>query len=273
MERYRPEFGYKYPDRTDQHMIDVPHQVDTHFDENFNYYDKSKTYKFKRFWLNVLLHTIVFPINVIRHGLKIYGRKEFKKHWNEYKNGAITICNHVIWWDYICVMQTIRPHLEYMMAWPVNFEGPNRKLIRLVGGVPIPTTLRALAKWNGAMNDILQDGNLLHVYPEGSMWFYYYKLRPFKKGAFTYAVKNNKPIIPMAISYRKPKGLERLFHKKDAALINMHIGEPIYPNMELPKEECVMDLLTRSHIKVQELMGITKDDPDYNPHHCFEVKE
>jgi hypothetical protein len=38
---YKEEFGFKYPDRSDQHMIDVKHLHDVCFDENYEYLDKS----------------------------------------------------------------------------------------------------------------------------------------------------------------------------------------------------------------------------------------
>ena len=45
---YKEDLGYKYPDRSDEHMISVKHLRDTHFDEHYNYLDKSLWYKFKR---------------------------------------------------------------------------------------------------------------------------------------------------------------------------------------------------------------------------------
>ena len=62
------------------------------------------------------------------------------------RDGAITICNHVFRWDYICVMKGIRPHLQYHPGWAGNYEGKDRTMVRLVGGIPIPAgNLPALA--------------------------------------------------------------------------------------------------------------------------------
>ena len=38
---YRHNLDIVYPERSDEHMITVKHLRDTHFDENYNYYDKS----------------------------------------------------------------------------------------------------------------------------------------------------------------------------------------------------------------------------------------
>ena len=112
---YKEDLGYVYPNRSDEHMISVKHLRDTHFDVNYNYYDKTFFNKVKRFVLRIALYLVGFPVCTIRHGLKIYGRENLKKHKELLKNGAITICNHVFMWDYICVMKAIRPRLEYLM--------------------------------------------------------------------------------------------------------------------------------------------------------------
>ena len=74
---YRHNLDYVYPDRSDEHMIEVKHLRDTHFDENHRYYNKTFGYKILRFFLSVALYLVVWHVVTIRHGLKIYGRKEF----------------------------------------------------------------------------------------------------------------------------------------------------------------------------------------------------
>ena len=77
--QYREDLGYKYPERSDHHMIDVKHLRDTNFDENYLYYDKRPWTKFKRGVLWVLLNTVVFLIVTIRHGLRIHGKEILKR--------------------------------------------------------------------------------------------------------------------------------------------------------------------------------------------------
>lgn len=94
---YRHNMHYDYPERSDQHMIEVKHIYDTNFDENYKYLDKSGFYKFKRGVLWVLLYILVFPLCFFLHGLRIEGRKNLKENKKLLKNGAITIANHVMW--------------------------------------------------------------------------------------------------------------------------------------------------------------------------------
>ena len=261
--QYREDLGYKYPERSDHHMIDVKHLRDTNFDENYLYYDKRPWTKFKRGVLWVLLNTVVFLVATIRHGLRIHNRKILKKHKELLKNGAITICNHVFMWDYLCVLKAIRPKMQRLIAWKTNFEGPNGPLIKWVGGIPVPTdNFRAMSKFKKAIDQVLEDGEWLHVFPEGSMWFYYPDIRPLKPAVFKFAVNHNKPIIPMAISFRKRKGIMRLFSKNPLA--DLHIGEPLIPDLTLEKNEAINKLHKEAYKVMQELVGIKEGDPTYN---------
>lgn len=260
---YKEDLGYVYPERSDQHMITVKHIRDCTFDENYNYYDKTLWNKFKRGVLWVLLNTIVFPLCTCVHGLKIEGKKNFKKHKKLYKNGAITICNHVFLWDYLCVLKAIRPHLQYLIAWKTNLEGPNGPLIRWVGGIPVPTdNIRAMVKFKNAVMNVLSDNKWLHVFPEGSMWYYYPDIRPFKPAVFRFAVDADKPILPLSISFRKRRGFYRLFGKKPCA--TLHIGEPLLHDKTLPRLEAALELQKRAYHTVQVMNGINPGDPTYN---------
>lgn len=260
--RFKPDISrYKYPEKTDEHMIDVKHQVDTNFDENHRYYNNTFIYHFARFFVNILLHIILYPFMYFRYGVKVEGRKNVRKA-KKLKGSVMTICNHVFMMDYVVVAQALRPKLQYFMAWPVNFEGPNRNFIKIMGGVPIPKKLKAIKTFEKSIDDIVKDGHWLHVYPEGSMWFYYSKIRPIKKGCFKTAYKHNLPILPMAISYRPRKGLFALYNKKEP-LVTIKVGELMYINEELDKHEAIFDVQKRAYHEMQILAGITPNDEDY----------
>ena len=260
---YRHNLDYKYPDKSDEHMISVKHLRDTHFDEHYNYLEKGLWHKVKRVALWISLNLVGFLAATIRYGLKIHGRENLRKHKDLYKNGAITICNHVLMWDYLCVLKAIRPHLQYHPGWKTNFEGPNGPLIRWVGGIPIPTdNIRAMVKFQKAIDEVLESGKWLHFFPEGSMWFYYPDIRPLKKAIFKFSVKLNKPIIPITISFRPRTGIWKLLGKKPCA--DLHIGEPILPDTSLPMAEAIDKLHKEAYHIMQVMNGINPGDPTYN---------
>ena len=260
---YKHDLDYVYPEKCDEHMISVKHLRDTHFDEHYQYLEKGFWHKVKRVALWISLNLVGFPVATIRHGLKIYGRENLRKNKELFKDGAITICNHVLMWDYLCVLKAIRPHLQYHPGWKTNFEGPNGPLIRCVGGIPIPTdNIRAMVKFQRAIDEVLDTGKWLHFFPEGSMWFYYPDIRPLKKAIFKFSVKHNKPIIPITISFRPRKGLWKLLGKKPCA--DLHIGEPILPDTSLPMDEAIDKLHKEAYHIMQVMNGINPGDPTYN---------
>ena len=260
---YRHNLDLTYPERSDEHMITVKHLRDTHFDENYEYLPKGFWHKVSRGVLWLALNLVAFPVCSLRHGLKIYGRKNLKKHKKEFKDGAITIANHVFMWDYLCVLKAIRPHLQYHPGWKTNFEGPNGPLIRWVGGIPVPTdNIRAMAKFQKSIGQVLEAKKWLHFFPEGSMWFYYPDVRPFKKAIFKYAVRHDKPVIPIGLSFRERKGIFKLFGK--APCVDLHVGEPLYVDKALSQAEAIDKLHAEAYHVVQGLVGVKLGDKNYN---------
>ena len=259
---YRHEFNFNYPERSDEQMVRIKHVKDVNLDENYPYLDKSFWFKFKRAILWLFM-PIGFLICTIRHGVKIHGRKQFKKYKKEFKNGAITIANHVLLWDYVCVLKAIRPIMQYHPSWKANIEGPNANIIRAAGGIPIPTdNVRAMAKFQKAIGEVLKDGKWLHFFPEGALWPYYPDIRPLKKAVFKYAVRYNKPVIPITISFRPRKGIMKLFGK--TPLVDVNIGEPLYPDTSLPFHEAIDKIHKEAYHVMQVMVGVNPGDPTYN---------
>ena len=245
---------YHFPEDTSAHYLKVKMDRGIVFDKNYPYVDKSFSFRFKRFWVRLLLRIIVFPLAKIRFGIRIYGKVNIKQHKRLLANGAITIANHVFMWDYICIMKAVHNFKwPYLLSWDKNVNGDSGPLVRMVGGIPIPENdNEATLAFMKDMKQLLDEGNFLQIYPEGSMWEYYSRIRPFKRGAASFAIKNNKPILPMAFSYRKPSWFRRkLFHQ--LALVNLSIGEPILPNSELERTAQVDDLTRRAFEAVCKL--------------------
>lgn len=260
---YRHNLNYTYPEQSDAHMLKIKKKKDVKLDDKYPYMPRGILYKTARvfYWLG--LNLIVFPLCRFTHGLRIYGKENLKKHKKELSGGAITISNHVFMWDYLCVLKAIRPHLAYFPAWKTNFEGSNRHLIRLSGGIPVPEdSARALIKFNEAIEEVLKSGKWLHFFPEGSLWFFYPDIRPLKKAVFKYAVRYEKPIIPITMSFRPRKGIMKLFGKKP--LVDLHVGEPIYPDASLHPFDAADEMHRRAYHIMQIMNGILPTDPTYN---------
>ena len=256
---------FPYPEDTAGHYLEVTMDRGIVFDKDYPYVDYSKGFAFKRFWVRLLLRIIVFPMAKIRLGIRIKGKENLKNYKKYLDKGAVTVANHVHMWDYICVMKALHNFKwTYLLAWNKNVNGPDGPLVRMVGGIPIPEKEpEAMTAFNHSIKKLLKDGNFLHIYAEGSMWEYYRPIRPFKNGAASIAIKNDRPILPMAFSYRKPGWIRRkIFHQ--IALFNLNIGEPLLANPDLDKTAQIDDLTMRAHQSICKLAGFD-DDNIYPP--------
>ena len=207
---------YPYTEYTDGHYIVVKSDNGAVFDKNYDYLPSNFSFRFLRFFFNLFIRTIVALVVKIRMGLRIHGRKNLKTHKKLIKEGIISVCNHIHYWDYLGIYYGIRYHKPKYLVWANNVRGSLGGAIKLLGGIPIP------------------DNNL---------------------GAATYACKYDKPILPMAYTYRKPGWIRRVIFKQ-IALLDLHIGEPIFRNNELSGEEQIRDLTRRSHEAVCKLANV-----------------
>ena len=254
---------YNYPEDTDAHYLVVKKNNGAVFDGNYPYIDRSKGFKFKQFWVRLLLNVIVFPICPIYMGLRIKNRKNLKKYKDQLKNGAITVSNHIHMWDYIAVMKAIRHRKPHVIVWAPNVRGESGTLVRLVGGIPIPDgDLAGKVAFNKAIEDSLARGEFLQIYSEGSMWECYPYIRPFKLGAASLACRCNKPILPIGFSFRKPSWFRRHILGQEVA-ITLTVGEPLFKDDNLSEQEQRVDLTLRTHNAVCHLADV---DPKENPY-------
>jgi len=259
---YRHDLDYVYPDQSDQHMITVPHLRDVDLNEDYPYLQKGVWFQCKRVFMWICLNLFMFLVVRIRHGLKIHGRENLKIHKNELKNGFITVSNHVLMWDFICIMRALWPRLGYFPAWKTNLEGPNGPFIRMAGGIPIPTgRLACMKKFKDAMEEVLASDKWMHFFPEGAMWFYYPDIRPLKKAVFQYAVKYDRPVLPLAFSCRPRNKFQRLFGR--TPLVDLTVGTPIRHDPTLSKGESTAELQERTYHIMQGMVGIHPGDPTY----------
>ena len=139
-------------------------------------------------------------------------------------------------------------------------------MMRIIGGMPIPEgDIHAMLSFKRDLDKVVEGGKWLHVFPEGSLWYFYPDIRPLKPAVFTYAVKYNKPLIPMSFSFRPRKGWRKIFGK--GPFVDLHIAEPLYADKSLPPREAADDLRARAYHIMQVMNGIQPGDPTYNTDH------
>ncbi len=256
---------FPYPEDTGSHYLNVKSEINLYLDENFNYIDESKKFTKKLKWFRFVLRLIVFPMTKIRLNLKVKGKKNLKEYKELLSNGCITVCNHVHMWDFLAIMYALRKTSIKFLAWKENMEASNRNLVKLAGGIPIPDgNMKGYVKFYKEINNYLNNKGWLHIYSEGSMWEFYKPIRPFKDGASHFSIKSNKPILPLAISYRKNWFIRKMF--KSPASLTIHIGKPIMPILDKPFKEAKDELTIKVHKSICEMTDNSDNlyEPIYN---------
>jgi 1-acyl-sn-glycerol-3-phosphate acyltransferase len=263
---YIPDLGIKYPDNPDTRIAPFVYKYELNMDENYPFFDKSFKFRFMRIIIYGIIYFLLFPTSLWRFSLKIEGRKNLRKYKEALKNGAMTICNHVQRWDFLFVAQALRYRVMYFPVWKEQLKSPDRDLIRHAGGIPIPDDIRSIRKFNNAFDEIVKKKIWFHVFPEGCRWDYYVPIRPFKKGVFTMAYRYNLPVLPLAISYRKPvfpytlvNFVRTVLRRKKLPMITIRIGEPLFFDTTLGRKEAVNKIRKECHEAVIKLAGVSSN--------------
>lgn len=220
--------------------------------ENYEYVPKDTMFSLCS---DLLYYVIAYPIlkilTKIVYDLKIEGKENIAN----LKEGAITVSNHVLVLDCAMVGLASITKKIYYTTRKESFEIPFvRKLIKLLRAIPIPTGIDNKKHFKKAIDDILQEGNIVHFYPEATLLPYCEKIRNFKYGAFSFATSNKVPIVPMVFKFREPEGIRKIFkYKKDVTLT---ILEPVMPeDSNNSKKQTVEELKEEVYRKMQEAIS------------------
>lgn len=166
--------------------------------------------------------------------------------------GVLTVCNHVHPLDSVLVAIAVFPRRLVFTSAPVNLQNRGYGwIVRLLGGVAVPSTAAQLPRFFSELELFLAKGRSVHFFPEGELKPYDTSLRDFKRGAFHLAAQARVPVVPLSIRFTPPTGAGRLFRRKPTMVIV--IGEPIDPTTTDPRRDRLarMELARR---RMQELI-------------------
>ncbi len=256
---YIPDVGIRYPEENPvERLLNAHKDREIAFDENYPYIDDSFSFRLQNFLGYVfVLYSALMPVNTIRYGLRFRGRNILRKYRKELKGGAITIANHCYRWDAAAIFQAVHANRNTRIPmFADNFCTKDHWFLKQVGGIPIPTNISALKKFNEAFDEFHRRGWWFHIFPEAANWRFYKPLRPFQKGAFSMAYKYEMPIIPCVITYRKRTGIFRLFGKPEEPLLTVTIGEPIFPDRTASRKAEVDRMRQEAHQRMERMAGI-----------------
>lgn len=75
-------------------------------------------------------------------------------------------------------------------------------------------------------------------------------------------MKYDRPVLPITLSFRLGKGLWKLIDK--SSQMDLNIGDPIFPDKELPRLEAVQKMQQETYHIMQVMNGIHPGGPTYN---------
>ncbi len=176
------------------------------------------------------------------------------------KGGKIVTCNHFSVCDNYAVWVALRDHMDKKMLYKVIREGnytnppkPFGFIMRHCNTLPLSSQTATMKKFLRAVKILLERGETILIYPEQGMWWNYRKPKPMQDGAFSLAVRNKTPIVPIFITMEDSDILDG-----DGFFVQeytIHILPAIYPNESLSRvqaKEAMKQENYKAWVKVYE---------------------
>ena len=216
-------------------------------------------FKLASWFLNVLRRNNQFIVEGI----------EGIEHYRNLNSGAIITCNHFSPLDSFVMEIAYRKSHQRLHRRKffriiregnyTSFPGFYGFLMRNCNTLPLSSNKATMKKFIKAVDKLLQKGQLILIYPEQSMWWNYRKPKPVKKGGFTFAAKNNVPVLPCFITmcdseYKDGDGLP-------VQKYTIHIAKPIYPDKTKSMPQNVEYLMTEHNKAWKEIYEKTYGVP------------
>ncbi len=201
-------------------------------DETFDYYKRGLVNGIKHWFYTRALKIYQRNVNRGLTNLKIVGQENLRG----LKGGYIVTCNHISKVDSFAVRAAVRRDLKFVAADFNNWKGILGDISRNTGYLPICTQKNSLImtrKFNQALEYFLNRKWPVLIYPEQALWTDYKKPRPLKRGAFHYAAKFRKPVLPLFITIQDKSESIDAQGRANYGDYTIHILPPIYPQADL----------------------------------------
>ncbi len=166
------------------------------------------------------------------------------ENFDAVEGGRFVTCNHFSVTDNYAVWKTLCDHMGGKMLYKVIREGnytnppkPFGLFMRHCNTLPLSSQMSTMKKFMRAVKVLLERGETILIYPEQSMWWNYRKPKPMQDGAFSLAVRNKAPIVPIFITMEDSDVLD-----PDGFFVQaytMHILPAIYPDPTLSRAEAI----------------------------------
>ena len=104
----------------------------------------------------------------------------------------------------------VYPKRNFLIVNPANISLKGTGwLVELLGAIPIPEGIEGYKNFLERIQNRIQKGYSVSIYPEAHIWPYYTKIRQFKDVSFKYPVELKTPVFCITNTYQ-------IFHKNEA---------------------------------------------------------
>lgn len=163
------------------------------------------------------------------------------------KGGRFVTCNHFSVGDNYAVWKALCDHMDGKMLYKIIREGnytnppkPFGLFMRHCNTLPLSSQMSTMKKFMKAIKVLLERGETILIYPEQGMWWNYRKPKPMQDGAFTLAVRNQAPIVPIFITMEDSDHLDPDGFPVQEYTI--HILPSILPDRSLSRAEAAQKM-------------------------------
>ena len=153
------------------------------------------------------------------------------------KQGCILTCNHFNPYDNFALHAILEDYLfknkkhlyKVIREGNYSFKGLYGFFFRNCNTLPLSSNFDTMKKFTKSLKEVLlNEKEMVLIYPEQSMWWNYKKPRPLKIGAFKYAQNFNVPIVPCFITMEDSKYIDE--DEYPIQEYTIHFLEPIIPS-------------------------------------------
>ena len=226
--------GVERPDSADGHILEIKHETRTvKFDGGYKYRPRNIFFRMWAAFFRALAITFFNPFMVLRYKMWTFGTKNQKQMKGK---GFIMTCNHCHLFDDLSIGTNLFCWRKiYFTTLSRNIKRPMIGFfLRSLGGIPIPIgSVSGTRKFNEDISYLLKKKHPVLYNPEAALWPYYREVRPFKRGAFAMAVKNDVPVLPIAVLFKRKKKKNGKFRHR----LFFAICKPIEIDKTLPDDK------------------------------------
>lgn len=188
--------------------------------------------------MDTLFYKMVKPI--VGALFKILFRPTIIGRENIPKTGGIVLAgNHTKWLDPIMLIAVTKRQVHFL-AKDELFHGKTKFIVKKMGCIPVNRKIHDKDALNQGYQT-LENGNVIGIFPEGTINRTKDIIMPFKIGAVKMANKTNSYLVPFTIT-----GKYKLFKKS----IRIEFYKPIKIKDDLDKEnERLMNIISKNLVK------------------------